>query len=157
MIASDVFAVAADGSFNAQPLAALKINFNPTTKTWRKAARFKRGGLPRIVARAEIARELEIDEQLLIDWERHVIQQNAGPSAEESLAVNEDGSVVNEDPLQRWKYRFHCESNVWRRATSHRNEVSRAEVARKVGICEDLIARWENARRSGVAKEQSAT
>lgn len=143
--AEKLLAVTENGPVNHDPLTAWGFRFYPATGHWRRIQKFHER-LPLRVSRAAIAREVQVPEQVIATWEATMrtaaVRQDQ--SAAELLQVG-PGGPVNLDPLARWQLRYYPQSKLWRRTRSHRNEVSREDVARKVGVSEDLLAAWESA------------
>jgi len=70
------------------------------------------------------------------------------------LAVG-PGGEVNPNPLAEWHFRFNRRGNRWTRVSLYSKGsfrrglprvVSRSSVAKKVGVSEDAIEKWEEAR-----------
>ncbi len=64
--------------------------------------------------------------------------------AADLLKIDEHGRL-NRDPLSKWRFRFYPESGRWRRISASRKEVSRQEVAKRVGVAEEVLKDWESA------------
>ena len=144
-----LFATNADGSLlDEQPLEFANIRFNVATMTWRQAAKYTEGGLPRIISREEISKQHGVDVDVIRAWEMANVGPGSVPTADEMLSIGEDGAPMYKDPLRKWKLVYFPDSGIWRRATSHRDEVSREHVAKKSGADLALIEVWENARNS---------
>ncbi len=58
------------------------------------------------------------------------------------LIARVDGSPL-EQPLEPWRILYFIRSRRWRRARAAREELSRAQVAKEVGVTESLLEAWE--------------
>jgi hypothetical protein len=152
-----LFAPDSTGKVAKHPLEAMGFRFDAKNKTWRTVTRFH-DSLPKNVTRCRVATEVGVSEQLLEDWEKAICDQDAseavGNDPVDLLRV--DQPQLNKDPLSAWQLRYYPQSKVWRRTRSHRNEVSRLEVARKIGVPEDLILKWELAMNSEWSSGESS-
>ena len=83
-------------------------------------------------------------------WEKAV---NAGDTRGEGnlgrLLQVGPGGVTNSQPLHRWGFCFYPLSRVWRRARAARDEVTREQVAKRVGVTEETLVAWELAACEG--------
>jgi hypothetical protein len=64
-----------------------------------------------------------------------------------------NGRPVYRDPLVRFGFCYYPSRGYWRRARSHRDEVTRSAVAKRIGVPEDVLAAWEEAARAAAADE----
>jgi DNA-binding transcriptional regulator YiaG len=93
-----------------------------------------------------VAEEVGTTEDMLKVWEQ-AVRAKVLPEMEDAvelLKVDANGPV-NLDPLAQWQLRFYPDSARWRRTRSHRDEVPRSAVAKKVGVSEEVLAEWEKA------------
>jgi DNA-binding XRE family transcriptional regulator len=143
-----LLSVTTNGPVNTEPLESFGYRFEPKKGAWQILAKFNKS-LPKSIMRSSLAKEIGVPEQVIVDWEQAMlkIKITGNPTqldAIELLRVGENGEI-NSDPLGKWAVRYYPQSKVWRRTRSHRNEVSRLEVAKKVGVAEEIIAAWEMA------------
>jgi hypothetical protein len=142
-----LFGLDSEGKLNRNPLEPLGFRFDAKSKSWRTVTRFH-SNLPKNISRNNVASAIGIDESLIEKWEKAVSFESREPNSitdTKSLLSVDHGAVLNLDPLSSWQLRYYPQSKTWRRTRSHRNEVTRAEVARKVGVPEELITLWEQA------------
>ena len=146
-----LLAVGPDGQVNPEPLVEWNFRFSRRANRWTRISYYSRGsyrrGLPRVVARSTVAQEVGVPEEAIARWQAAFMAAERArdvASAQSRLAVGADGSI-DPHPLTMWNLDFFPQSRVWRRTRGQRNEVSRSVVAKKVGVCEDLIKRWEQA------------
>ena len=131
---------------NEQPLLAWNFRFHVQTRQWKKVG-VRHNRMPRNVKRSVVAQETGIPEENLLNWESAVIREPGGegegdPSQRLKVLAGEE---IAQNPLLPWGFEFFPASNTWRRARASRNEVSRSQVAKKVGVTEEQLVTWETA------------
>jgi len=101
-----------------------------------------------------VAEEVGVPEEAIAVWQAAITSsENAATAStpEARLAIGPNGPI-NNTPLLDWQFEFFPKSGTWRRTRGQRNEVTRSTVARRVGVSEDLIEKWEKA---AIASEAS--
>jgi len=149
--ALELLAVDPGGEVNPDPLVEWHFRFSPRGNRWTRISYYSKGnfrrGLPRVVSRSTVAQEVGVSEEVIAAWQvalTSMESSNDKPTAKSLLAVGVNGPI-NKNPLTDWNFEFFPQSGVWRRTRAQRNEVSRGAVAKKVGVTEDLIRKWEEA------------
>ncbi len=147
-----LLAVGPSGQVDPDPLVEWHFRFNLRGNRWTRASLYTKGsyrrGLPRVVSRATVAEEVGVPEEAVAAWQAAFTSSEGSSddaTAESKLAIGPDGPI-NKSPLVDWQFEFFPQSGVWRRTRGQRSEVSRRAVARKVGVSEDLIQKWEEAK-----------
>lgn len=108
-----------------------------------------------MVSREEVAAAVGVSIDALVTWEAAVqtVANVEQPGPAQAIRID-SGGKANPEALHKWGFQFFPGSNTWRRARASRNEVSRAQVARRLGVSEEDLLRWEEAvarRESGQA------
>jgi len=146
-----LLAVGPDGEVNPDPLAEWHFRFNRPGNRWTRVTLYSKGsyrrGLPRVVSRSAVAEEVGVPEEAIAAWQAAITSSESAARAvtpESRFAIGPNGPI-NKNPLLDWQFEFFPQSGAWRRTRGQRSEVTRSKVAKKVGVSEDLIEKWEKA------------
>ena len=139
----------------ADPLVSLGFRFDAKSKVWRRVVRFHKN-MPSNTHRKTVADEAGLSEDALQAWEEAIVIATVEVSSDDPAALLAvvDGHPVHLDPLRKWAFQYFPQSKIWRRTRSHRNEVSREDIAKKVGVPEALVEAWESAADKNWATKQ---
>jgi len=147
-----LLSVGPGGEVDPAPLIEWQFRFNRRGNRWTRVSFYSQGsfrrGLPRVVSRSTVAEEVGVPEQAIAAWQAAFTASECSKddaTAESKLSVGSDASI-DTSPLADWHLEFFPQSKVWRRTRGQRAEVSRGAVAKKVGVFEDVIEKWEEAR-----------
>lgn len=150
--ALELLTVGPDGEVNSDPLLEWHFRFSHRGNRWTRVSFYSKGnfrrGLPRVVSRSTVAQEVDIPEEAIAAWQAAFTaagRTNNDVTAESKLSVGSD-EPIDTNPLAEWHFEFFPQSKVWRRTRGQRAEVSRRAVAKKVGVSEEVIEEWEEAR-----------
>lgn len=134
---------------NPDPLVEWHFRFNRRGNRWMRISFYSKGsfrrGLPRVVSRSAVAEEVGVPEEAIASWQAAVTcstSSSDSSNAESRLAIGPN-RAIDKNPLADWHFEFFPQSGVWRRTRGQRSEVARRAVAKKVGVSEDLIQKWE--------------
>lgn len=144
------FEIAPDGRpLHQQPLDECGFRFNVSSGTWRERGGLKRGAMPRVISRANISKTIGVSEDIIQRWEEATkAPGNQLPPPEDLMAIDDSGRPVHREPFLQYGFAFYPRSSTWRRTRADRTEVPRDVVAKKLGVAEQQLARWEVALRN---------
>ncbi len=145
-------AIVPGADLNPDPLIEWHFRFSRRGNRWTRVSFYSKGsfrrGLPRVVSRVTVAQEVGVPEEAIAAWQAAFMASERSEddaTAESKLSVGSD-APIDTNPLAGWHFEFFPQSGVWRRTRGQRAEVSRGAVAKKVGVSEDMIEQWEDAR-----------
>lgn len=145
-------AVVPDAEVNPDPLIEWHFRFSRRGNRWTRVSLYSKGsfrrGLPRVVSRSTVAEEVGVPEEAIAAWQAAFTATERSEdhaTAEFKLSVGSE-AAIDTNPLAHWHFEFFPQSGIWRRTRGQRAQVSRQAVAKKVGVSEDVIEKWEAAR-----------
>jgi hypothetical protein len=148
-----MFAIGPKGPVNPDPLVALGLRFYSKTGHWRRIGSFHKH-LPTRVSRRLVSEEIGLPESVIEAWENAVKAGNTQGTDDvsELLRICPSG-VAHSQPLQHLGFCFYPQSRVWRRARAARDEVTREQVAKRIGVTEEVLLAWELAACAGLKED----